>query len=151
MGAAGDRFEPSYEWLREQRHDLLLVHLPPEFKDKEGLKVRISSFGGLKISGDRRVNRKRLTFFKEFSVWKNYETDEIQAEFEKGVLTITLPKKITKPNLDDDKEKGSTEASKESRLNKFTKVVLGIAAAVLVVTALTGFAYYTFTFTITED
>lgn len=28
VGASEDRFEPSYEWLREQRHDVLLVHLP---------------------------------------------------------------------------------------------------------------------------
>lgn len=117
-----------------------------EFKDKEGLKVQISSFGGLKVSGDRRVNKKRLRFFREFPVWKDYETDEIQAEFEKGVLKITLPKKIIKPPLADE-EKGS----KNSRLNKFTKVVLGVVAAVVVAAGLTGFAYYTFTFTVIED
>ncbi|OIT08618.1 PREDICTED: 18.1 kDa class I heat shock protein-like [Nicotiana attenuata] len=150
VGASEDRFEPSYEWLREQRHDVLLVHLPAEFKDKEGLKVQISSFGGLKVSGDRQVNKKRLRFFREFPVWKDYETDEIQAEFEKGVLKITLPKKITK-SPPADEEKGSTKASKNSRLNKFTKVVLGVAAAVVVAAGLTGFAYYTFTFTVIED
>ncbi|CAN4118339.1 unnamed protein product [Withania somnifera] len=118
----GGHFEPSYEWQHEEGFDLLLVHLP-EFKDKQGPKVQVSNCGVVKISGDRQVNQTRLRFLKEIRVQKDHNTDEIKAKLDKGILKITLPKKLT----------------------------ITVVAIVLVVSALSGLAYYIFTSTIVKD
>nr|XP_009784418.1 PREDICTED: 17.8 kDa class I heat shock protein-like [Nicotiana sylvestris]XP_016432259.1 PREDICTED: 17.8 kDa class I heat shock protein-like [Nicotiana tabacum] len=162
-GALEGYFEPSCEWQHEEGFDVLLVHLP-KFKDKEGLKVQISNFGVLKISGDRQVlNRTRIRFVKEIPVSKDHNTDEIKAKFEKGVLKITLPKKVTAAStnrsLHKEEYKATTsmemevgkQISKNSRLRKFKKVAISIAAIALVASALSGFAYYIYRSTIVED
>ncbi|XP_016446301.1 17.6 kDa class I heat shock protein-like [Nicotiana tabacum] len=157
-GAVEGHFEPSYEWQHEEGLDVLLVHLP-EFKDKEGLKVQVSNFGVLKISGDRQVNQTRIRFFKEIPVWKDHNTNEIKANFEKGVLKITLPKKVTSASTLKEEYKATTsmqmqvakQTSKNSRFRKFKKVAISIAATMLVVSALSGFAYYIYRSTIVED
>ncbi|OIT29858.1 PREDICTED: 17.8 kDa class I heat shock protein-like [Nicotiana attenuata] len=161
-GALEGHFEPSCEWQHEEGFDVLLVHLP-KFKDKEGLKVQISNFGVLKISGDRRVqNRTRIKFFKEIPVSKDHNTDEIKANFEKSVLKITLPKKVTAASTNGSfkEEYKATKSmemevgkqiSKNSRFRKFKKVAISIAAIVVVVSALSGFAYYIYRSTIVED
>ncbi|PHT37163.1 hypothetical protein CQW23_24863 [Capsicum baccatum] len=141
-GSEGN-FEPSYEWQHEEGFDLLLVHLP-EFKDKEGLKVQVSNCGVLKISGDRQQKQTRLRFLKEIQVKKNYDKDEIKAKFEKGVLKITLPKKVGE-------EYELTTTSNKSRFKKFKKVATGVATIVVVVAALSGFAYYIYRTTIIKD
>ncbi|MCD7472431.1 hypothetical protein HAX54_013666 [Datura stramonium] len=123
----GGHFEPSYEWQHEEGIDVLLVHLP-EFKDKEGLKVQVSNCGLLKISGDRQVNQTRLKFSKEISVLNNHNIDEIKAKFEKGVLKITLPKKVTAENANEEYELATT--SNKSRFRKFKKVAISVAAIV---------------------
>ncbi|KAK4346132.1 hypothetical protein RND71_036308 [Anisodus tanguticus] len=145
-------FEPSYEWQHEEGLDVLLIHLP-EFKDKEGLKVQVSNFGVLKISGDRQVNQTRLIFFKEITVWKDYNTDEIKANFEKGVLKITLPKKGTTENANGSlrEESNLATTSNKSKFRKYKKVAMGVAAIGVVVSALSGFTYYIYRSTIVED
>ncbi|XP_059298162.1 18.1 kDa class I heat shock protein-like [Lycium ferocissimum] len=150
--AAEGHFEPSYEWQHEEGLDFLLVHLP-EFKDKEGLKVQVSNFGVLKISGDRQVSQTRLRFFKEIPVWKNYNTDEIKADFEKGILKITLPKKDTAENTNGslNEEHNLATTSNKSGFRKFKKVVMRVATLMVVVSALSGFAYYIYRSTIVED
>ncbi|CAN4118340.1 unnamed protein product [Withania somnifera] len=117
----GGHFEPSYEWQHEEGFDLLLVHLP-EFKDKQGSKVQVSN-----------LNQTRLRFLKEIRVQKDHNTDEIKAKLDKGILKITLPKKVT------------------ANKSRFGKLTITVVAIVLVVSALSGLAYYIFTSTIVKD
>ncbi|XP_070020916.1 uncharacterized protein [Nicotiana sylvestris] len=141
-GALEGYFEPSCEWQHEEGFDVLLVHLP---RDRQVL------------------NRTRIRFVKEIPVSKDHNTDEIKAKFEKGVLKITLPKKVTAAStnrsLHKEEYKATTsmemevgkQISKNSRLRKFKKVAISIAAIALVASALSGFAYYIYRSTIVED
>nr|XP_004249720.1 18.0 kDa class I heat shock protein-like [Solanum lycopersicum] len=131
-------FEPTCEWQHQDGADLLLVHLP-EFKDKEGLKVQVSNCGVVKISGDVQANQTRLSFLKEIQLGKDHNVDAIKANFEKGVLKITVPNKNT------------NEVSNKSRFKKVKKVALGVVAIVVVVSAFSGFAYYIYRSTIVKD
>lgn len=108
------------------------------------MKVQVSNCGVLKISGDRQENQTRLRFLKEIQVKKNHDKDEIKAKFEKGVLKIMLPNKV-------DEEYELTTTSNKSRFKKFKKVATGVAAIVVVVAALSGFAYYIYRTTIIKD
>ncbi|CAN4125628.1 unnamed protein product [Withania somnifera] len=141
-------FEPSYEWQHEEGLDLLIVHLPAEFKDKEGLKVQVRNCGVVKISGDRQVNQTRLRFSKEIQVGKDHNTDVIKAKFDKGVLKITLPKKV---GANGSEYEVAATSNNKSRSSKFKKVAMSVVAIVFVVSALSGYAYYIFRSTIVKD
>ncbi|KAK4432654.1 hypothetical protein Salat_1027600 [Sesamum alatum] len=92
--AAYEEFEPFCKWQRKEDHDLLEIHLQ-EFK-REQLKVQISNYGILKISGERTTSSdasKKTRFYKEAAVPSSkYDTPAIRARFVNGCLYITLPK-----------------------------------------------------------
>ncbi|KAA8516880.1 hypothetical protein F0562_017302 [Nyssa sinensis] len=89
-----DDFEPLCSWRREDGCDTLILHLP-EFK-REQLKVYISNHGVLKIKGERAVDRTKWSrFCKKIRISKDYNANEIHANFDDGRLYIVIPKKIT--------------------------------------------------------
>lgn len=103
------------------------------------MKVQVSNCGVVKISGDVQANQTRLSFLKEIQLGKDHNVDAIKANFEKGVLKITVPNKNT------------NEVSNKSRFKKVKKVALGVVAIVVVVSAFSGFAYYIYRSTIVKD
>ncbi|KAL0337107.1 UNVERIFIED_CONTAM: hypothetical protein Scaly_1985800 [Sesamum calycinum] len=91
--AAYEEFEPFCRWQRKEDHDILEIHLQ-EFK-REQLKVQISNYGILKISGERTTSdaSRKTRFYKEVPVPSTkYDTPAIRAKFVSGCLYITLPK-----------------------------------------------------------
>ncbi|KAL2229221.1 UNVERIFIED_CONTAM: hypothetical protein Sindi_1901800 [Sesamum indicum] len=79
-----------------------------EFK-REQLKVQISNYGILKISGERTTSdaSRKTRFYKEVPVpGSKYDTPAIRAKFVNGCLYITLPKwknsapDITEPKME---------------------------------------------------
>lgn len=116
------------------------------------MKVQVSNCGILRISGDRQVNQTRLSFFKEIQVGKDHNIDEVKAKFEKGVLKIILPKKVTAENTNESfNEEYEPATTSSKRFRKFKKVVMSVAIIVVVVSALSGFAYYIYRSTIVKD
>ncbi|KAL9391117.1 hypothetical protein Peur_015037 [Populus x canadensis] len=88
-----EEFEPSTDWIREPGADTLRIYLPG-FK-KEQLKVQVTSSRVLRISGERQLSGNRWsTFRKEIPISTNYDTNEIAARFEKGILYVKQPKII---------------------------------------------------------
>ncbi|CAI0452392.1 unnamed protein product [Linum tenue] len=87
-------FEPATEWKREPSADTLLVHLPG-FR-KEQMKVQVTSARQLRIVGERPLgnNNKWSRFKKEIPIGSNYDTNEINARFDKGILYVKHPKVI---------------------------------------------------------
>ncbi|CAI0397404.1 unnamed protein product [Linum tenue] len=90
-------FEPTTEWKREPSADTLLVYLPG-FR-KEQMKVQVTSSRQLRIMGERPMgnnnNNKWSRFKKEIPIGSNYDTNEINARFDKGILYVKHPKLIT--------------------------------------------------------
>ncbi|KAG5248070.1 hypothetical protein OIU76_030298 [Salix suchowensis] len=88
-----EEFEPSMDWVRDTGADTLQIHLPG-FK-KEQLKVQVTSMRVLRISGERQLSENRWsTFRKEIPISSNYDTNEINAKFDKGILYVKHPKVI---------------------------------------------------------
>lgn len=88
-----EAFEPSIDWVREPGADTLRIYLPG-FK-KEQLKVQVTSSRVLRVSGERQLSGNRWsTFRKEIPISSNYDTNEIAARFEKGILYVKQPKII---------------------------------------------------------
>ncbi|XP_011005907.1 PREDICTED: inactive protein RESTRICTED TEV MOVEMENT 2-like [Populus euphratica] len=88
-----EEFEPSTDWIREPGADTLRIYLPG-FK-KEQLKVQVTSSRILRVSGERQLSGNRWsTFGKEIPISTNYDTNEIAARFEKGILHVKHPKII---------------------------------------------------------
>ncbi|KAL8036499.1 hypothetical protein ABFX02_12G162600 [Erythranthe guttata] len=87
-----EEFEPLCKWQRNEDREILEIHLQ-EFK-KEQLKVQISNYGVLKISGERPLEAsKRTKFYKEIPLPSyKYDTNAINAKFLNGCLYITIPK-----------------------------------------------------------
>ncbi|KAG6541920.1 hypothetical protein Mapa_016645 [Marchantia paleacea] len=71
---------------------------------REDVRVKIEDGQTLEISGERkkeevqktdtwhRVERTRGTFLRRFRLPENIDTENVKAQVENGVLTITLPK-----------------------------------------------------------
>ncbi|KAF5727552.1 heat shock family protein [Tripterygium wilfordii] len=88
-----ENFEPTTEWSREPTAEVLLLFLPG-FK-REQLKVQVTSTSKLRISGEREIGiDKRSRFEKELQIPSNCNTNEISAKFDRGSLSIRLPKNI---------------------------------------------------------
>ncbi|WCJ41566.1 HSP20-like chaperones superfamily protein [Euphorbia peplus] len=86
-------FDPTIEWERDASVDILKVYLPG-FR-KEQLKVQVTTTRLLRISGERELgDNKGIKFRKEIPISSNYDTNDITAKFERGILFIKHPKSI---------------------------------------------------------
>ncbi|XP_071719727.1 inactive protein RESTRICTED TEV MOVEMENT 2-like [Rutidosis leptorrhynchoides] len=156
-----DEFEPLCTWQREDRQDVLVIHLPDFTKDK--LRIQISNTGLLKITGENAVEGKRKSRFqKEIRVTKDYDTDNIHAKFSQGRLRVTLPKKVITPvpespqppvvtsspqngessNMNTSEKlfdpKGATRVGQVLRSKMFTQIMVNVGFVMMV-----GFSVYT--------
>lgn len=88
------------------------------------MKVQITSNNILKVSGEEKRKDKtsvRRRFYKEFSVPKGANINQIVAKFEDGKLYIKLPKTMTKkkPETHHKEEEAVSKATEQaSRKNK---------------------------------
>ncbi|KAF2300015.1 hypothetical protein GH714_006739 [Hevea brasiliensis] len=84
-------FEPTTEWAKDAAFDTLFVYLPG-FK-KEQLRVQVTSARNLRIFGERPLaDNISNRFRKELSIASNYDSNQITAKFEGGILKIKHPK-----------------------------------------------------------
>ncbi|XP_022960896.1 inactive protein RESTRICTED TEV MOVEMENT 2-like [Cucurbita moschata] len=87
-------FEPLLDCLHHPESHLLLVHLLGFTRNN--LEVRVTSTGKLRISGERRLTSgKWLRFLNEIDIPEDADTNKISAEFEKGILYVTQPRKTS--------------------------------------------------------
>ncbi|KAF9684617.1 hypothetical protein SADUNF_Sadunf04G0137100 [Salix dunnii] len=97
-GRVVEEFEPMMDWVRDTAADTLQIHLPGFKKDQ--LKVQVTSMRVLKISGERQLSdNKWSTFRKEIPISSNYDTNEIAARFDRGILYVKHPKVIVQEQL----------------------------------------------------
>jgi len=94
-------WSPLTDILEDKDHFILKCDLPGI--SKEDVKIQVSG-GKLSISGERkqetekkeqnyhRIERVTGKFFRSFTLPDLIRQDEIRAEFDKGQLTITIPK-----------------------------------------------------------
>lgn len=67
---------------------------------KDQLRVQVTSTRVLRVSGERQMNEKKWRrFCKEFSIPPHFDTNNIGAKFEAGILYIKLPKLINQQNI----------------------------------------------------
>ncbi|XP_065865811.1 inactive protein RESTRICTED TEV MOVEMENT 2-like [Euphorbia lathyris] len=86
-------FDPTIEWEKDATADILKIYLPG-FR-KEQLKVQVTTTRLLRISGERELgDNKGIKFRKEIPISSNYDTNDITAKFERGILFIKHPKSI---------------------------------------------------------
>ncbi|XWS64873.1 hypothetical protein CRYUN_Cryun05aG0041500 [Craigia yunnanensis] len=90
-----DDFEPYCEWKHEafnfKEDDVLEIKLQG-FK-KEELKYELGKDGFLYISGEHPVGKRLIKRFKKKIDVSKYETKEIDATFEAGIIRLRLPGK----------------------------------------------------------
>ncbi|XP_057981148.1 inactive protein RESTRICTED TEV MOVEMENT 2-like [Malania oleifera] len=82
----------TYEWEQSERAHTLIVSPPPGLK-REHLTVTVE--GVLKIQGRRSNDRTSTHFNKEFPIPKDCIMEEITAKFERGRVSVSMPKTIT--------------------------------------------------------
>ncbi|BBN14867.1 HSP20 family protein [Marchantia polymorpha subsp. ruderalis] len=90
------------DWLETTEAHIFKADLPGLMR--EDVRVKIEDGQTLEISGERkkeevqktdtwhRVERTRGTFLRRFRLPENIDTENVKAQVENGVLTITLPK-----------------------------------------------------------
>ncbi|KAK4279190.1 hypothetical protein QN277_016936 [Acacia crassicarpa] len=109
--------EPFFEWHTEEDFHVLVVMLPG-FR-REEMKVQVTSNHILKVSGEEKKKDKTSVvrrFYKEFSVPREANINQIVAKFEDGKLYIKLPKTMTtkKPSpRHREKEEAVSKANKQ--------------------------------------
>ncbi|KAL8217738.1 hypothetical protein R6Q57_021111 [Mikania cordata] len=89
-----EEFKPMSERRQEEDHDLLLLYLPGF--QKEYIKVTTEDVYIVRIRGERLVSENKWSRFQEdYRAPENCEMRGIRAKFDGGILTITMPRKIT--------------------------------------------------------
>ncbi|MEN3027327.1 MAG: Hsp20/alpha crystallin family protein [Chlorobiota bacterium] len=95
-------FSPRVDITEDEQHIYIHAELPGV--RKEDVKVSISEDRVLTIQGEKKEERKEEgrnflrmervfgSFCRSFALPENVKIDEVDAKFENGVLTITLPK-----------------------------------------------------------
>ncbi|XP_076907201.1 uncharacterized protein LOC143563579 [Bidens hawaiensis] len=82
------------EWRQEDGYDTLLVYLPGF--QKENIKVMIEGVSIVRVRGERLVSENKWSLFHEkYRLPESCEISGISARFDGGILTITMPRKIT--------------------------------------------------------
>ncbi|CAI9267170.1 unnamed protein product [Lactuca saligna] len=93
-GRVYEKFKPIFEWRQEDDHDNLLVYLLG-FR-KEFIKVTTENPNILRIRGECLVSGNKWNRFREdFTIPETCEKSKIRAKFDGGILSITMPKKMT--------------------------------------------------------
>lgn len=124
VGRTYEQFKPMSEWRQEDDHDTLVLYLPGKllilqlyvffgdeflyfvhslfecviFKgfQKEYIKVTTEDVNTVRVRGERLVaDNKWSRFLEDFPVPENCDMTGIRARFDGGILTITMPRKIT--------------------------------------------------------
>ncbi|KAJ7960379.1 inactive protein RESTRICTED TEV MOVEMENT 2-like [Quillaja saponaria] len=96
-------FEPTFDWIKEEELDTLIIFLPGFKKDE--LKVQVTPSRNLRIHGEQKISENGETkyrrFRKEFPIPPNCDTTKITAKFESSVLLfVRHPKKMSKTTGD---------------------------------------------------
>ncbi|OMO62643.1 hypothetical protein COLO4_32968 [Corchorus olitorius] len=133
-----DDFEPYCKWRKEQESSVFkeidIVEIQLHGFKKEELKLEIGNDGFLCISGEHPIGRNVKRFNKRIDVSK-YDNENVEAEFENGILRITLPKKSYAINFSfgNNKEIVGISLSRPHILKNITNCVVGFALLFLLV------------------
>ncbi|XP_058741469.1 inactive protein RESTRICTED TEV MOVEMENT 2-like [Vicia villosa] len=96
-------FEPYFEWIKDEVSYTLILMLPGF--TKEQLRVQVTSKGVLRINGERQgIENIWHRFRKVFPIPQYCDTNDVDAKFEHGVLSIKFPKLITPDNKPQEQE-----------------------------------------------
>ncbi|GMI81647.1 hypothetical protein like AT2G27140 [Hibiscus trionum] len=86
-------FEVHTEWVHGTADDTLNAYLPG-FR-KEQLKVQVTSFGNLRLSGERPIGDNKFSrFSKEVPIPSNCDLNKIRANYKGGMLHVKFSKQI---------------------------------------------------------
>ncbi|KAL5999350.1 hypothetical protein ACLOJK_040810 [Asimina triloba] len=91
--------QPLTSWRREEQSDVFVINLPGF--EKQHLKILLDSTGKMKIIGERPQGlgpgqgNKWQRFREDLQVHQACDLNAIRAKFEKGILTVTMPKTNT--------------------------------------------------------
>ncbi|KAI3824449.1 hypothetical protein L1987_05909 [Smallanthus sonchifolius] len=93
-GRVYEQFKPMSEWRQEDDYDTLLLYLPGF--QKEYIKVTTEDLNIVRVRGERLIADNKWSRFQEdYRVPENCEMRGIKAKFDGGILTVTMPRKIT--------------------------------------------------------
>ncbi|CAH9061822.1 unnamed protein product [Cuscuta europaea] len=143
------QYNPTCHWKHEQDCDILEVLLSPGFKN-DHLIAEYGDGGTVRISGEGpegKINKEVLVPGDYY----NYNTNEFEARYKKGILRVTLPKNKTRDPAQDSsnlisesnpsssaEEKDTQKASSQGNVTKFA---INVAAVVAVVSVIGVFSY----------
>ncbi|CAI8586593.1 unnamed protein product [Vicia faba] len=95
--------QPYFEWTEDEASATLILMLPGF--TKEQLRVQVTSKGVLRINCERQgIQNIWHRFGKEFPIPPYCDTNDVNAKFERGVLSIKFPKLITPDNKPQEQE-----------------------------------------------
>ncbi|XP_058745135.1 inactive protein RESTRICTED TEV MOVEMENT 2-like [Vicia villosa] len=107
--------QPYFEWIEDEASATLILMLPGF--TKEQLRVQVTSKGVLRINCERQgIQNMWHRFGKEFPIPQYCDTNDVNAKFERGVLSIKFPKLITPDNKAQEQETITNPPQKEASI-----------------------------------
>ncbi|KAB2614347.1 inactive protein RESTRICTED TEV MOVEMENT 2 [Pyrus ussuriensis x Pyrus communis] len=87
-------FQPRFELKEEQEAYIVLVHLPGFVKEQVRITIEHNP-NVIRVHGQRPLgNNKSSRFNQTFPIQENCDVSKIDAKFNDGILTITIPKPV---------------------------------------------------------
>ncbi|CAK8538533.1 unnamed protein product [Lathyrus sativus] len=107
--------QPYFEWIEDEASSTLILMLPGF--TKEQLRVQVTSKGVLRINCERQgIENIWHRFGKEFPVPPHCDTNDVNAKFERGVLSVRFPKLITPENKPQEQETITNQPQEEASM-----------------------------------
>ncbi|KAB1225476.1 Protein RESTRICTED TEV MOVEMENT 2 [Morella rubra] len=126
-------FQPNIEGKEEEAPYIALFRFPAGFVKEQVRIIYFNPTRRIRIQGERTLEDNRKSQFDaSFLVPENCDTEKMQANFEQGILTITMPIKTA---LDSAKQKAVKNLARRQMLRN-------VGAAVLVIGAIGAYVYY---------
>ncbi|KAI4332822.1 hypothetical protein L6164_017699 [Bauhinia variegata] len=92
--AVYEDFPVKAEMTENPEAHVLLVYLPGFIKERVRI-TYVNSSKTVRVTGEKPIGGNKWSRFnKEFPVLEDCEVEKLQGKFDKGILTITMPKKI---------------------------------------------------------
>ncbi|KAK2984363.1 hypothetical protein RJ640_005379 [Escallonia rubra] len=111
-GVAVENFVPPSGWTEDSICHYLLVDLPGFRREEVKLEAN-DQLGQIMVNGERQVNEKNMRFHQTFHLPENSDIQNISAQFEGGILSVSIPKKAIEEN-EEQEYVGAVGAEEES-------------------------------------
>lgn len=84
-----DKWTPYFDVREEEKQSIIDAELPG--MDEKDIKITVSN-SVLTIKGERKTERYNKSFVRSFTLPLSMDSEKIEASFDRGILTVKIPK-----------------------------------------------------------